>query len=150
MKKEAVQPEISDANPCLDCGTCCQNMWFLDMPLNNLNALKNPGTQVYALTNNEENLKDPGLYVSKNTFNQNYLVYISGKCPKLQPDNKCQIYTDPNRPQHCADFKMGSEVCNDYRKEVKLPKINEDGTAVPKVNRFGALIRVIPLLQSAK
>jgi len=46
------------------------------------------------------------------------------RCLHLTEDLKCAIFTSPNRPKVCDDFKADPEICADGR-EVALKKLYE-------------------------
>ena len=39
------------------------------------------------------------------------------RCSHLENDFKCAIYTNPNKPQVCIDFKAEPEFCGSSREE---------------------------------
>jgi len=48
-------------------------------------------------------------------------VYIKGRCPNLESDSNCRIYSQ--RPDACRNFEIGSRDCHDSRTKVNLPPV---------------------------
>lgn len=128
-------------NPCFSCGACCKNTWFEHISAKELELLKKNALEASQLTiGNSYNLRAElsdrhddfdrldGIRYIQNA-SDNFTVSLRGACPEFGTDGKCQIYDQ--RPQICADMKVGGSVCNDRRKVVRLPAIRPDGSLIP-------------------
>lgn len=64
--------------------------------------------------------RNKGVYIS--VFpDKSFDAVLIGKCPNLQPDNKCGIYND--RPKPCGDFDVAGIYCIIRRGSRKLPPL---------------------------
>lgn len=89
-----------DKKPCLLCGKCCQYITLM-FPMG-------IDDKEYARLW----LEYHGVKIVKESESAVMALQVPAKCQYLKEDGSCSIYTDPNRPQICADFPVGKDpVC---------------------------------------
>jgi Fe-S-cluster containining protein len=136
-----IQNSNESNNPCFSCGACCKNTWFDHISAKELKLFMKNATDVnqinhatsYASRADLSDRHDDPFRLDGINYVQNpqgdFTVSLKGACSEFGTDGKCQIYDQ--RPQICADMKVGGDSCNDRRKGVGLPAIRPDGTLIP-------------------
>lgn len=122
---------MKEKNPCIASGClgyCCKNI-FLELTTFERRRLFPKALKIDSLKNLKHVSRDTqGVYytpVRRKKFNCNGMVetLIVDNCPHLKKDGNCNVHKE--RSHAARNFKIGSQLCNEIRKNHGLPKINQ-------------------------